>query len=457
MRQIYSTTPRNLIILFSIISSSKFFSQNNLSNLERTKRSTYLKIEFDQDVLNTKMNEDRDYTMGIGFQVGINPKEKDYLINKDRATWRFSDKDENLTFFESVFFEQQLKDNKHQRYNQYSYSLKGMGFTPDSLQTQKIVYSDRPFAGVVTVGFNRSSAIFPNPESIIKQIDDFTFRENSPESSLDLKIHRYKLVGAVIQTSTSTNIGVIGSNFFRNLQGAIHKANDTYKDTVNGHTPFYPYGWKNQISGKGLPTFLKQYSVNILLTRRYFLYTYVKPVNKQGFVDGIIERIPWFDRHVEMSLNIGSSIGYYTGLSSNFQLRFGRINPLNWMNSLNSLNNSNYCAAFQQKKSIVNNFKGLEYFFYVNVGGNFLAYNALLRGQILSDLLEREDIFVLKIKDIRHFFYDLNAGIGISGKKFTLYYAPYVFRSSETWLNSISERKQFWGKIGLFINLSKER
>ena len=428
----------------------EFCFDKDTGNIHITSGTPFFKVELDQDWINSKMNEDRDYTMGLNIQFSL-PSEKIEIKRsqlREKLWAKKGTKEEQIPFLYtfSKYRPQTLILN-----TQWSFSIKGMAFTPDNLKTQAIITTDRPFAGVTTFGVTRSTMILPiisNIRTVEKKIIINSFK-HTPAT---VKI-KYK--GPIRQSSFSFSPGFMGTNFYRDLQGYIHKlGNPTYKDTINGVNPFYPFGWKNQISKNGTFTLLMQYSMNWLLTRQYFLTTYQYTVNKKGYADGQIHRIPWYQRFIEVSANTGGSIGYYNALSANIQLRAGRINPLKWMNSLNTLNNSNYSANITHKPNIADNFKGMELFVYANLGGHAMFYNALLRGQIINQIRGIDDPYVLSASQIRPLFYDFNCGVGLTINRFQLYYAPYVFRSSEVKLKDISERKQYWGKIGLYINLN---
>ena len=431
----------------------EFCSDTDAGNIHIASNTPFFKIELDQDVLNSKMNDDRDYTMGLNFQFSLPSEKIERMRSGIRKKWwdKNNTKDEQIPF---LYTFSKYTTNTYVLNTQWSFTIKGMAFTPDNIKTQAIVSTDRPFAGVTTFGFARSTMILP----IVSKIE----RKARPIKNKALwhsdDTIKIKFNGPVRQSSFNFAPGFMGTNFYQGLQGYIHKlGNPLYKDTINCANPFYPYGWKNQISGKGTFTLLVQYGMNWLLTRQYFLTTYQYPVNKKGYAEGQIHRIPWYHRYFEVSANTGGSIGYYNAVSANIQLRAGRINPLKWMNSLNTLNNSNYTANFSHKENIADNFKGMELFVYANLGGHAMFYNALLRGQIINQLLGKDDPYVLSASQIRPLFYDFNFGVGFSTRRFQLYYAPYVFRSSEVKLKDIAMRKQYWGKIGLFINLNRTR
>lgn len=438
------TTRFQRITFLTVISVGHFWGQsqpNGRSNIELIPKSQFLKVEVDQDFFNAKMNDDRDYTMGLSVQYGFNSRQ----FNQFREDWSsrlslFKQNRENHIPF--LYTCTRKSAQSYYLNTQYSIILRGMAFTPDNIKTQLIQTGDRPFAGVTTLGLSRSTLIL----SAIDDVILFNHSENKDNC-------RGK--GTVRQSSFNLALGFIGTNFYQNLQGGIHSlSNKTYKDTINGVNPFYPYGWVNQISPKGRFTGSMQYSMNWLLTKKYFLKTYEKPVNKKGYAEGEIQRLPWYQRRIECSVNTGASIGYYNALSTNFQVRFGKINPLKWMNSLNTLNNSNYTSSITHKRHIADNFKGIEFFGYINAGGHWMIYNALLQGQLLSRLQNIEDTYVVPRDQVRPLFADINIGIGISTNRFQLYYAPYVKRTSEVKLVSIYQRNQYWGKVGLYINLN---
>ena len=450
-----------ILILGTILPSFGFCQKKVLAdyskdtivgNISVNSNNQFFKIELDQDVFNSKMNDDRDYTMGLCFQLGLNSEKIEHFRSEFRSERlkKQSNKSNVIPFLYTF-----TKETKHPYYlnTQYSLLVRGMAFTPDVIKTQIIQTEDRPFAGVTTFGISRSTLILSNLNDIKTKTDiKKLFNGSSHLDSFSKK------KGTVRQSSFNLAIGFFGTNFYRDLQSGIHSlSNPTYKDTVNGENPFYSYGWVNQISPQGKITGSLQYGMNWLLTKQYFLKMYENPVNKKGFAEGNIHRIPWYQRRIECSGNTGFTIGYYNAISANFQLRVGKINPLKWMNSLNTLNNSNYTSNFSHKRQIADNFKGMELFVYANVGGHLMFYNALLRGQLISRWQGVTDTYVLSKEQVRPLFADINIGIGFSTNKFQVYYAPFVKRTSEVKLQAINHRNQYWGKIGIFINLNCEK
>ncbi|MEZ4776154.1 MAG: DUF2219 family protein [Bacteroidia bacterium] len=189
----------SLLLLFVLV-----FLQSGIGQSVQT-----ISFYFDNDLLYFPLNEDRDYTFGMGIAFGggqgsANPA--GYLLNlADRATkisnWHKS-------AYASTFS------------TRWEVKL----FTPDNLRISHTIFRDRPYASVFSVTTSRISS---NP-----------------------------VKGILIQSSLEA--GLLGLFLAKNVQGGAH----ALSRKITGHEyPYKPMGWQNQISQGGEPTF--RYAVSI--------------------------------------------------------------------------------------------------------------------------------------------------------------------------------------------------
>ena len=154
-------------------------------------------VYFDQDLLLPVVNEDRDYTMGVGIEFF---EEEGGLYPLD-------------TFLGRVGSMIGLDPNASMR---RSYLLGSVNYTPDNLAATAPVTSDRPYASVLFLANKRVLA------------------------------DRHTAIGVEAQA------GLLGTYLAREAQRRIHKA---LREARNSEEPVDPQGWGNQISAGGEPTF----------------------------------------------------------------------------------------------------------------------------------------------------------------------------------------------------------
>lgn len=154
-------------------------------------------VYFDQDMFIPLVNEDRDYTMGVGFEFfeeddGIYPlehvlEELGKLVGVDPVTPRM----------------------------RRSYLLGSVNYTPDDLSAADPVIDDRPYSSVV---FLANKRVYADQDTAI---------------------------------GVEAQLGLLGSYIAREVQRKLHRA---WREANNVTEPVDPKGWGNQISAGGEPT-----------------------------------------------------------------------------------------------------------------------------------------------------------------------------------------------------------
>lgn len=174
----------------------------------QTKYYNSVGILFDQDVLGEfiGLNEDRNYTQGLGIEFTSLKLRK--LFDKK---FRLKDSSDNVLNFPTKV------------------TLQIAGFTPDNLRDSLPIIGDRPYSSVIFLSFKDF------------RVDQEKFRARF----------------------WTFYVGVLGvPNVAKNAQTCIHKKNNQ-NNTV---PPYNPAGWHNQISEGGEPTAMVSYGVKRLLT-----------------------------------------------------------------------------------------------------------------------------------------------------------------------------------------------
>jgi hypothetical protein len=178
-------------------------------SFEALSQTSGFSILYDEDH-EAPWNEDRNYTLGIGF-VYSNAIFTKFLKPK----W--------------LKFDLPSSINNQVHFNP-SIAIIGSAFTPDDLYQKNIIKGDRPYSSLVGLKF--STAV------------------------LDLEKDAYQEDNLVV--------GIIGLNIGKSIQTFIH-CNDGDCDY---QAPFRPRGWNHQISNGGELTFLYGKSQEWLLTKK---------------------------------------------------------------------------------------------------------------------------------------------------------------------------------------------
>ena len=154
-------------------------------------------VYFDQDLFIPVVNQDRDYTMGVGVEFftresGIYPLEG--LLEKVGGWLDIDGGNESL---------------------QRSYLLGSVNYTPDDLSASALLPNDRPYASVLFLA------------------------------------NKWVLADSDTAIGVEAQAGLLGTYVAREVQRKVHAA---WRDASNSSEPVDPRGWGNQISAGGEPT-----------------------------------------------------------------------------------------------------------------------------------------------------------------------------------------------------------
>ena len=147
-------------------------------------------VYFDQDLLLPLVNEDRDYTMGVGIE----------FFQEDEGFYPFEYPLKLVARFLGI----------HEA--ERSYLLGSVNYTPDDLSASAPLVGDRPYASVLN-----------------KRV----------------LADRQKAVGVEVQ------VGLLGTYLAREIQRKLHRA---WRGATGSDQPVTPRGWSNQVSAGGEPT-----------------------------------------------------------------------------------------------------------------------------------------------------------------------------------------------------------
>jgi len=154
-------------------------------------------VYFDQDMLLPLVNEDRDYTMGLGLE--------------------FFEEDQGFYPLEKVLEEagRLIGVNPRAPRMRRSYLLGSVNFTPDDLSASVPLVNDRPYSSVV---FLANKRVLADSDSAI---------------------------------GVEAQAGLLGTYMAREVQRKLHQA---WREATDSDEPVDPRGWGNQISSGGEPT-----------------------------------------------------------------------------------------------------------------------------------------------------------------------------------------------------------
>jgi hypothetical protein len=191
---------------------SKYKDLKDDPNLENFK--TGYAIYLDQDMFWPAYNQDRDYTMGLGFR--FNGRRFD--SKRKPLSWLLK---QGMTGINRVIGLKKLNDSTY--HTRTSFMFGNGSFTPDSLPTTDIVKGDRPYASVIFFSYQKSY-MPPNHSYII---------------------------------STQFSLGLLGTPVSKYFQKSVHYL---YRKIAGTIEPYDPKGWDNQISNGVEPTLLYKIS-----------------------------------------------------------------------------------------------------------------------------------------------------------------------------------------------------
>ncbi|MGV6861558.1 MAG: lipid A-modifier LpxR family protein [Putridiphycobacter sp.] len=303
----------NFVII--LIFSSTSFSQTDPQASDKNS----VGLLFDQDVLvgPLGLNEDRNYTQGLGVYFSCKK-----LRNVFDKYFRLRYPSNNVTNFPTIV------------------TLQLGGFTPDDLRDSLIIQGDRPYSSVIFLSFKDS------------RLDNEKFRLRN----------------------WTFYLGALGvPNVAKNGQSFIH----SQFNQNNTKPPYLPEGWHNQISQGGEPTLMVSYEVKHLFSKRDILQEFYR--GKESDKKGIRSQLSGgyqFDLGYLTQFQFG--LDYRIGIinlkrwhsSSQWYLESTSTKKKTVENS-NELEN-NYFKTIE---------KPFEFYFFAGIKSGLMVYNASLHGQ----------------------------------------------------------------------------
>lgn len=171
----------------------------------------------EQDQFAGQRNEDRNYTMGVGFQ----------FPGSWSSTWAHGFLQMPRGFFDTLIglnANRSLEGpNAGVSFENHSFLFGNTAFTPDSLNTTRPVLEDRPYSSLLFYTVSRAQVL---RSGFGKDLD------------------------TVIRTEFT--FGILGLRISEDVQTWIHSEIRKHNGKV---VPYDPLGWPNQISDGGEPTF----------------------------------------------------------------------------------------------------------------------------------------------------------------------------------------------------------
>lgn len=297
--------------------------QLNAQEIEDRSASCWgIAVHYDQDYtleqLGLKsLNEDRNYTMGLGIVITSPGLKNCFFFAPHRLL--------------NQHFNRRLL-NANEKIT-YSFMIANGSFTPDSLPASYIIRNDRPYSSLTYL------------QTVTSAVDPEKFR----------------------QYITTFSVGIIGTNISREIQTSIHKSmneNDT-KD------PRTPKGWANQISNGGELTLAYTVEEERLLTKKQVRE------EKQTAFTGLELKHSW-KYSLGYYTNINYAFNFRLGRIDPRNWTY-RVNVLGSSNEITPENaNSSLKVAttpYYEKK------KAFELYTFGSLRPLFTLYNTLLNGQ----------------------------------------------------------------------------
>lgn len=302
-------------------------------------------LYIDQDLFVPFTNEDRDYTMGVAVEF-FWAKEKglypfDNLVRQTAELLGMKGSEKNIV---------------------YSFMLGTLAYTPDDLSDTQPIYNDRPYSSLIYLSNKRVRA------------DD-----------------KNAIAAEVL-------LGVIGTNFSRDVQSGFHSI---YRDIAGTTEPVEPQGWANQISNGGE------------LTMRLRLSKSRLQFSEPGLWD--------------LATTYGFSLGFQTNINASLAFRLGDIKSQFWSLPFDPVNRGNFLPATPKN----------EWYLWSAIRAHLVGYDALLQGQF------RHSEVTFKSDEIEHFVYDTAVGLTLGFEKSQLTFSANM-KSSDL---KLTTRKQVWGSV----------
>lgn len=435
-----------LVFLFVIHLSASAQTLGNFILPEHNSQS--FSIYFDNDYLTESvfkgLNEDRNYTMGLGLAYSSTALNKTFIFAPNQLIGRILGIRDPYWLVQNP---RKFKKRSNKKYNPFlvrfpaTIVLAGTAFTPDNLGEDIVITEDRPY----------SSLIFLSTRS----------------HWLNIKSNTYHQI--------SLDFGFFGLNLAREVQTYIHQRifNGTEVDE-----PVIPQGWGLQISQGGEPTVAAKYEIQKLI--------------------GSFRRCGGKKTWADWKIGAAASLGYNTFASGHIKARIGFLNPGTWTYSQEPLGLAMNAdlekknldqdlmdglqKEIESKKEVVNLKKKIqdpltfkkqkelkqrknkkesqpstyiynrrrgEFFLFASLKGFAVANNVHLQGQF------KESAYTLSASEIRRFILEGFSGIGYkipitcSGQYSIVGNAGIHWRTEEYYKPLAS--RHVWGTINLGV------
>jgi hypothetical protein len=285
-------------------------------------------LEFDDDSLNIVHHTDRNYTAGGFASFSGRWVDKAYLTAPiDAFDW----------LFQTRRAYDWLDRASPQVFRGYDFTFAATLYTPEDLRDAVPIRSDHPYANLMSLfvshtSFSDTLRMIPGLPGGLAISSDFTLGALGTAVGRDLQSWVHLVIrGGVAESCTPNNAGL---------------------------SPPQPCGWNNQISNGGEPTLLYGVHAQQLLIGRE-LAPYL-----------------WFDA----KMTGDASLGYQVTAAAGAEFRLGLIQTPFWWSLRPPLTVGARSGPLPQHRLPY----GIELYWWVAVGGQLVAYNALLEGQFRS-------------------------------------------------------------------------
>lgn len=388
---------KEILLLIMLFNAATVPGQPNTT--DDYKVSTFA-IFFDNDyVLELgglgRLNEDRNYTMGLGLL---------YASNRLYNCVLFAP----LHGLNTLIRQRELNNAANMR----SVILANGSFTPDDLRQQNAIYTDRPYGSIT---------------ALQTMITGFAVNNGA----IDLS-HR---------KTTSLSLGIIGTALAKTVQTKLHNA----FNNNNTKPPYNPEGWHNQISSNGEPTLL------YTMQHDYLLGAKKKIANIHTHGWGLQAKGGY-----RYTIGYHTGINALLQCRAGFINKKNWFIDVNNLQNTNKMLVNQRVLAAADSLTLLNNFADnetklckrskIEVFVFGAVRPQVLLYNALLNGQF------KRSVHTLSFQQTRHLLLEADAGAGASfpfrqGRNLADIRCRISTRSPETNITGIKDRWHFWGGI----------
>lgn len=348
-------------------------------------------IEFNQDVLtlNKKLNEDRDYTMGMTLKWQGAKTNNSLLVLP--FIHYYVDKLPNIV--------KSSKDAKSKLVD-HKFSLGFSGFTPYNIGDSLPISNDRPYAALL---FFESTKVYQRKRTLM---------------------------------STSFSVGwfggVLGKSVAKGLQSGIHTWQRVTKTDPSNVRP-NPLGWHNQVSNSGKPFFQYDYIQLCKLEKNISLKNETRRNHPENNVCNL---------QFQFSPFYGAGIGMiYNYISSGFLFKMGKFSK-----DYFTIPDNSYGYDLVGNTPVINNkpscnIKHTELYLFSNADFRYWFYNATLEG--LPFLNNRDKVKISRYDILPTGHFELGICLGVNNTFFSF---SQIFRTRET---KVVDRNHYWGKIAI--------